>query len=76
MNSPRFQEPAQMIESFTTAPASISLLGQIFTFALMVEPAPITTSSPMTEPSSRRVEFFSRTALQTTVPRRRQFSPT
>ena len=65
-----------MIDSLTTAPASISLLGQILTLALMVEPAPTTTSSPMTEPSSRRVEFFKRTARQTTAPRSRQFSPT
>src|SRR5439155_1543025 len=35
-----------MIDSRTTAPGSTSLLGQMRTFALTVEPAPITTSLP------------------------------
>jgi len=65
-----------MIDSLTTAPASISLFGQILTLALIVEPAPTTTSSPTTLPSSSRLEVLIRTARQMTEPRRRQFSPT
>src|SRR6202030_251962 len=69
LNRPRFHEPAQMIDSWTTAPGSTSLLGQMRTFGLMVEPAPITTSLPMTLPSSRRQPFLIVTDLQTTEPR-------
>src|SRR5713101_9657557 len=75
LKSPRFHEPAQMIESCTTAPGSTSLLGQMRTLALTVAPAPSTTSLPMTLPSSRRHPFFTVTERQTTAPRRRLFSP-
>src|ERR1700681_3981678 len=75
LNRPRFHEPAQMIDSWTTAPGSTSLFGQMRTFALIVEPAPITTSLPMTLPSSRRHPFLIVTDLQTTAPRNREFNP-
>src|SRR6202171_1396316 len=75
LNSPRFHEPAQMIDSCTTAPGSTSLFGQIRTFGLTVEPAPITTSLPMTLPSSRRQPFLIVTDLQTTAPRSRELRP-
>src|SRR5437879_11087984 len=64
-----------MIDSRTTAPGSTSLFGQMRTFALTVEPAPITTSLPITEPSSRMHPFFTVTDRQTTEPRSREFSP-
>src|SRR5260370_31914833 len=64
-----------MIDSCTTAPGSTSLFGQIRTLGLTVEPAPITTSLPITLPSSSRQPFFSVTDRQTTEPRRREFSP-
>src|SRR4029077_21068250 len=69
VNSPRFHEPAQMIDSRTTAPGSTSLLGQIRTLALTVEPAPMTTSLPMTLPSSSRQPFLTVTERHTTDPR-------
>src|SRR5467141_4453077 len=72
---PRFQEPAQMIESCTTAPGSTSLFGQMRTFGLTVEPAPMTTSLPITVPSSRRQPFLIVTDLHTTEPRRRELRP-
>src|SRR5580765_6362778 len=72
---PRFHDPAQMIDSCTTAPGSTSLLGQIRTFGLTVEPAPITTSLPITLPSSSRQPFFSVTDRHTPEPRRRESSP-
>src|SRR6266699_4711953 len=75
VNSPRFQEPAQMIDSCTTAPGSTSLFGQIRTLALTVEPSPMTTSLPITLPSSSRQPFLTVTDRQTTAPRRREFSP-
>src|SRR5207245_2407597 len=75
VNSPRFHEPAQMIDSRTTAPGSTSLLGQIRTLALTVEPAPITTSLPTTLPSSSRQPFLTVTERHTTDPRSREFSP-
>src|SRR5438067_3869018 len=75
VKSPRFHEPAQMIDSRTTAPGSTSLLGQIRTFALTVEPAPMTTSLPITLPSSSRHPFLIVTERHTTVPRNREFSP-
>src|SRR5258708_19369131 len=75
LNRPRFHEPAQMIDSWTTAPGSTSLLGQIRTFGLMVEPAPITTSLPMTLPSSRRQPFLIVTDFQTPDPPTRHFNP-
>src|SRR5579864_8920308 len=75
LNSPRFQEPAQMIDSCTTAPGSTSLFGQIRTLALIVEPAPIVTSLPTTLPSSSKQPFLTVTERQTTAPRRREFSP-
>ena len=65
-----------MIDSRTTAPGSISLLGQMRTLALTEALLPITTSLPMTDPSSRRAPFFTVTPRQSTVPRRREFSPT
>src|SRR6267143_7164559 len=68
----RFHDPAQMIDSCTTAPGSTSLFGQIRTFGLMVEPAPMTTSLPITLPSSRRQPFLIVTDLHTTEPRRRE----
>src|SRR2546430_12938621 len=64
-----------MVDSRTTAPGSTYLLGQMRTFALTVEPAPITTSLPITEPSSRMHPFFTVTDRQTTEPRSREFSP-
>src|SRR4030081_1195909 len=64
-----------MIDSCTTAPGSTSLFGQIRTLGLTVEPAPITTSLPMTLPSSSRQPFFTVTERHTTAPRRREFSP-
>src|SRR6266404_6115172 len=73
---PRFQEPAQMIESCTTAPGSTSLFGQMRTFAFTVTPAPSTTSLPMTLPSSSRQPFLTVTERQTTVPRKRELRPT
>ena len=76
MNNPRFHEPAQMIDSWTTAPGSTSLLGQIRTLALTVEPAPMVTSLPMTVPSSSRQPFFTVTERHTTDPRRRELRPT
>src|SRR6202521_6428287 len=75
LNSPRFHEPAQMIDSWTTAPGSTSLFGQMRTFALTVDPAPITTSLPMTLPSSSRQPFLIVTDLQTTEPRSRELIP-
>src|SRR4029077_899461 len=75
VNSPRFQEPAQMIDSWTTAPGSTSLFGQMRTLGLTVEPAPITTSLPITLPSSRRQRFLIVTERQTTAPRSRELSP-
>src|ERR1700737_2985348 len=75
LNSPRFHEPAQMIESCTTAPGSTSLLGQMRTLAFTVTPAPSTTSLPITLPSSRRQPFLTVTERQTTDPRRRGFPP-
>src|SRR3982074_1088914 len=76
LNSPRFHEPAQMIESCTTAPGSTSLLGQMRTLAFTVAPVPRTTSLPMTLPSSRRHPFLTVTERQTTAPRRRELRPT
>ena len=64
-----------MIDSRTTAPGSTSLFGQMRTFGLTVEPAPITTSLPITEPSSRMHPFFTVTERHTTVPRSREASP-
>src|SRR6202165_6397231 len=75
VKSPRFNEPAQMIDSWTTAPGSTSLFGQMRTFALMVEPAPITTSLPMTLSSSSRQPFLIVTDLQNTEQRSREFKP-
>src|SRR6266851_8211309 len=75
VNRPRFHEPAQMIDSRTTAPGSTSLLGQMRTFGFTVEPAPITTSLPITEPSSRMHPFFTVTDRHTTEPRSREVSP-
>src|SRR5437588_6800204 len=72
---PRFQEPAQITESVTTAPASTCLSGQILTLACTTAPAPITTSLPITLPSSSSEPFFTVAARQTIAPRRRQFSP-
>src|SRR5262249_34850658 len=65
-----------MIDSCTTAPGSISLLGQMRTLALTVEAAPTVTSLPMTLPSSRRQPFLIVTDLHTTVPRGRELPPT
>src|SRR5690242_10527821 len=76
LNSPRFHEPAQMIDSWTTAPGSTSLFGQMRTLALIVELEPIVTSLPITLPSSRRHPFFTVTPRQTTEPRRRELRPT
>src|SRR5713226_8908914 len=76
LKSPRFHEPAQMIESCTTAPGSTSLLGQMRTLALTVAPAPSTTSLPMTLPSSSRHPFLTVTDRQTTEPRSRELRPT
>src|SRR5450759_3965774 len=75
LNRPRFQEPAQMIDSWTTAPGSTSLFGQMRTFGLTVDPAPMTTSLPITLPSSSRQPFLIVTDRQTTAPRRRELSP-
>src|SRR2546423_9519695 len=75
LNNPRFHEPAQMIDSCTTAPGSTSLLGQMRTLALTVEPAPIVTSLPTTLPSSRRHPFLIVTERHATAPRRREFRP-
>src|SRR3979411_2527238 len=75
LKRPRFHEPAQMIDSWTTAPGSTSLFGQMRTFGLTVEPAPMTTSLPTTLPSSRRAPFLMVTDLHTTEPRRRELSP-
>src|SRR5579859_3280831 len=75
VNRPRFHEPAQMIDSRTTAPGSTSLFGQMRTLALTVDPAPITTSLPITLPSSSRHPFLTVTDRHTTAPRRREFSP-
>src|ERR1700687_4890501 len=75
LNSPRFHEPAQMIDSCTTAPGSTSLLGQMRTLAFTVAPPPSTTSLPITLPSSRRQPFLTVTDRQTTDPRSREFSP-
>src|ERR1700704_4473718 len=72
VNSPRFHDPAQMIDSCTTAPGSTSLLGQILTLGLTVAPVPRTTSLPITLPSSSRHPFFTVTERQTTAPRRRE----
>src|SRR5579859_837107 len=74
-NSPRFHEPAQMIDSRTTAPGSTSLFGQMRTLGLTVEPAPMTTSLPITLPSSSSEPCFTVTERHTTEPRRRAFSP-
>src|SRR5260370_3633128 len=76
VNRPGFHEPAQMIDSWTTAPGSTSLLGQMRTFAFTVTPAPSTTSLPMTLPSSSRQPFLTVTDRQTTVPRSRELRPT
>ncbi len=76
VKSPRFQEPAQMIDSWTTAPGSTSLLGQMRTLGLIVAPFPSTTSLPMTLPSSRRHPFLIVTERQTTAPRSRALRPT
>src|SRR2546428_12849631 len=75
LNSPRFHDPAQMIESCTTAPGSTSLLGQIRTLAFTVEPAPSTTSLPITLPSSSRHPFLTVTDRQTTAPRSLELRP-
>src|ERR1700730_126945 len=75
LNRPRFHDPAQMIDSWTTAPGSTSLFGQMRTFGLTVEPAPLTTSLPVTLPSSSKQPFLIVTDRQTTAPRRREFSP-
>src|ERR1700686_2258891 len=75
LKRPRFHEPAQMIDSCTTAPGSTSLFGQIRTFGFTVEPAPITTSLPITLPSSSRQPFLIVTDLHTTAPRSREFRP-
>src|SRR6202158_6597323 len=72
LNSPRSHEPAQMIDSCTTAPGSTSLFGQIRTFGFTVEPAPMTTSLPITLPSSSREPFLIVTDLHTTAPRSRE----
>src|SRR5579864_7362006 len=64
LNRPRFHEPAQMIDSCTTAPGSTSLFGQMRTFALTVEPEPMVTSLPMTLPSSSRHPFLTVTERQ------------
>src|ERR1700687_3760486 len=76
LNSPRFHDPAQMIDSCTTAPGSTSLLGQIRTFGLTVEPAPMNTSLPIPLPAASRQPCLSVTDRQTTAPLRREFSPT
>src|SRR6266851_8507461 len=76
VNSPRFHDPAQMIESCTTAPGSTSLLGQMRTLAFTVTPAPSTTSLPTTLPSSRRHPFLTVTPRQITAPRSRELRPT
>src|SRR5205807_4081809 len=73
---PRFHDPAQMIDSCTTAPGSTSLLGQIRTFAFTVTPEPSTTSPPITLPSSRRHPFLIVTDRHTTAPRSRELRPT
>src|SRR5205807_9374134 len=75
LKRPRFHDPAQMIDSCTTAPGSTSLFGQMRTLALTVDPAPIVTSLPTTLPSSSRHPFLSVTDRQTTDPRRRELSP-
>src|ERR1700716_2488856 len=75
LNRPRFHEPAQMIDSCTTAPGSTSLFGQIRTFGLTVEPAPMTASPPIPLPSSCGQPFLIVTDLHTTAPLRREFSP-
>src|SRR5207248_9485833 len=64
-----------MIDSCTTAPGSTSLLGQMRTLALTVEPEPMVTSLPMTAPSSSRQPFLTVTERQTTAPRKREFKP-
>src|SRR5690348_15914449 len=65
-----------MIDSRTTAPGSTSLFGQMRTFGLTVEPAPMTTSLPMTLPSSSTHPFLTVTERHTTEPRNRLVSPT
>src|SRR5229473_7493111 len=76
VKSPRFHEPAQMIDSCTTAPGSTSLLGQMRTLGLIVAPVPSTTSLPMTLPSSSRHPFLIVTERQTTAPLNRALRPT
>ena len=73
---PRFHDPAQMIDSCTTAPGSTSLLGQIRTFAFTVTPEPSTTSPPITLPSSSRHPFLIVTDRHTTAPRSLELRPT
>ncbi len=75
MNRPRFHEPAQMIDSRTTAPGSTSLFGQMRTFGLTVDPALMTTSLPTTQPSSSSDPCLIVTDRHTTAPRSRAFSP-
>src|SRR5438128_12341370 len=75
LNSPRFQEPAQMIDSCTTAPGSTSLFGQIRTFAFTVGPAPIVTSLPIPPPSSARQPVLTGTGRHATGARRRGLGP-
>ncbi len=74
-NSPRRHSPAQITDSFTVEPGSISLLGQILTPARMREPRPTRQSSPMTLFSSSRVLFFTVTLRHTIAWRRRHCSP-
>src|SRR6185437_489079 len=75
VNRPRFHEPAQMIDSRTTAPGSTSLFGQMRTLWLTVEPAPMTTSLPTTLPSSSSEPCLIVTDRHTTAPRSLAFSP-
>ena len=70
------QVPAQITDSWTTEPASISLPGQMRTPGSTTERAPIVQSSPITLESSRSTSGLSVAELQTTVWRRRLRSPT
>src|SRR5450759_2342699 len=59
LNRPRFHEPAQMIDSWTTAPGSTSLFGQMRTFGLMVEPGAVVHESIIWAGSWKRGLFSS-----------------
>src|SRR5438445_10495505 len=71
LKRPRFHDPAQMIDSCTTAPGSTALFGQIRTLALTVDPAPLVTALPVTLPPSSRHPVLSVPDRQTTEPPRR-----